>query len=54
MNLADALVSQSHPDGSIIVSQGAPGDGMYFVEDGEVVISMTTGHDRVERKASFI
>ena len=40
MNLADALVSQSHPVGKVIVRQGDAGDGMYFVEDGEVDVSM--------------
>jgi cAMP-dependent protein kinase regulator len=53
MNLADALVSQSHPDSSVIVAQGGPGDGMYFVEDGEVEITMV-GKDNVEKKLTTI
>ena len=39
MNLADALVPRSFPDGEPIIRQGEAGDGMYFVEDGMVRIS---------------
>ena len=40
MNLADALISRTFPEGSLIVRQGDTGDDMYFVEDGEVQVSM--------------
>ena len=48
MNLADALVTRSYPDRQIIVNQGDPADGMYFVEDGEILIVMV-GNDGIER-----
>eukprot|EP00096_Caligus_rogercresseyi_P002937 TRINITY_DN1534_c0_g1_i4.p1 TRINITY_DN1534_c0_g1~~TRINITY_DN1534_c0_g1_i4.p1 ORF type:complete len:398 (+),score=107.54 TRINITY_DN1534_c0_g1_i4:45-1238(+) len=40
MNLADALVSRYFEAGQIIVKQGDVADGMYFIEDGRVSISM--------------
>lgn len=40
MNLADALVPRTFNDGDIIIKQGDVADGMYFVENGEVVISI--------------
>ncbi|KAJ8969927.1 hypothetical protein NQ317_016192 [Molorchus minor] len=40
MNLADALVPRNFSDGERIIKQGDAADGMYFVEDGEVVISV--------------
>lgn len=52
MNLADALVSRTFTDNSIIVRQGDVGDGMYFVEDGQVIITME-GNDGVERKVKL-
>ncbi len=51
MNLADALVTKTFQDGEIIVNQGDVGDGMYFVEEGQVSISMH-GKDGIERTAS--
>ena len=55
MNLADALLSQSHPTGSVIVRQGDAGDGMYFVEDGEVDVSMVgSGGDNVEKHVTSL
>lgn len=55
MNLADALLSQSHPAGSVIVRQGDSGDGMYFVEDGEVDVSMVgSGGDSVEKHVTSL
>lgn len=52
MNLADALVTRSYPDRQIIVNQGDPADGMYFVEDGEILIVMV-GNDGIERNVSI-
>lgn len=40
MNLADALVPRSFQNGDRIIKQGDAADGMYFVEQGEVVISV--------------
>jgi hypothetical protein len=53
MNLADALATHSYPTGSIIVRQGDPGDGMYFVEEGEIAITMVGG-DNVEKHLTSI
>ncbi|GAA29335.2 cAMP-dependent protein kinase regulator [Clonorchis sinensis] len=41
-NLADALVSVTFEDGSWIVRQGEPGEVMYFIEEGDVQISVNT------------
>ncbi|OON19791.1 cyclic nucleotide-binding domain protein, partial [Opisthorchis viverrini] len=41
-NLADALVSVTFEDGSWIVRQGEPGEVMYFIEEGNVQISVNT------------
>ncbi|KAL1501155.1 hypothetical protein ABEB36_006538 [Hypothenemus hampei] len=40
MNLADALVPRTFSKGERIIKQGDAADGMYFVENGEVVISV--------------
>lgn len=40
MNLADALVPRAVSNGERIIKQGDAADGMYFVEKGEVVISV--------------
>lgn len=49
MSLADALVPKSYTPGSIIVKQGAPADGMYFVESGKanVFVAGTDGQERM-------
>lgn len=49
MNLADALVSQSYQDKDVIVKQGAAADGMYFIEQGQVLI-VVKGEDGTERE----
>jgi cAMP-dependent protein kinase regulator len=41
MNLADALVPRSYSDGQMIIKQGDSADGMYFVEEGSVKITIT-------------
>lgn len=41
MNLADALISKAYDDGELIIMQGDTGDGMYFVEEGTVRVTMT-------------
>ncbi|EFN81960.1 cAMP-dependent protein kinase type II regulatory subunit [Harpegnathos saltator] len=40
MNLADALVPKQYSDGDQIIRQGDTADGMYFVEDGIVRITI--------------
>lgn len=40
MNLADALVPKQYSDGEQIIRQGDSADGMYFVEDGVVRITI--------------
>ncbi|XP_046999212.1 cAMP-dependent protein kinase type II regulatory subunit isoform X1 [Schistocerca americana] len=47
MNLADALVPRSYTDGELIIKQGDQADGMYFVEDGSVKITIVgdSGHE---------
>ena len=52
MNLADALVPKSFESGSVIVKQGDPADGMYFIESGKAVVSMI-GSDGTERTVRF-
>lgn len=41
MNLADALVPRPYSDGQMIIKQGDSADGMYFVEEGNVKITIT-------------
>lgn len=40
LNLADALVPKQYSDGEQIIRQGDSADGMYFVEDGVVRITI--------------
>lgn len=40
MTLADALVSRTYEDGAAIIKQGDEPDGVYFVEDGSIRITM--------------
>jgi len=40
MNLADALIPRSFSEGEVIVKQGDPADGMYFIEMGTVIVSV--------------
>ena len=49
MNLADALTSKTYTRGSVIIQQGDPADGMYFVETGEVSVTVV-GNDGTERQ----
>ncbi|XP_076662199.1 cAMP-dependent protein kinase type II regulatory subunit isoform X2 [Halictus rubicundus] len=46
MNLADALVPKQYSDGDKIIKQGDTADGMYFVEDGIVRITILGDHGR--------
>ena len=52
MNLADALVPKSFESGSVIVKQGDPAEGMYFIESGKAVVSMI-GSDGSERTVRY-
>ena len=49
MNLADALTSKHYKKESAIIHQGDPADGMYFVETGEVSVTVV-GNDGSERQ----
>ena len=49
MNLADALTSKTYARGTVIIQQGDPADGMYFVETGEVSVNVV-GNDGTERQ----
>lgn len=40
MNLCDALMPKPYTDGDLIIKQGDDADGMYFIEDGAVKITM--------------
>ncbi|CAG5118008.1 unnamed protein product [Candidula unifasciata] len=42
MTLADALVSRVYQDGEAIIKQGDDPDGVYFVEDGTIRITMAS------------
>lgn len=53
MNLADALSSKSYTNGSTVIHQGDPADGMYFVETGEVSVKVV-GNDGTERQVTTI
>lgn len=48
MNLADALVPKTFSDAELIIKQGDAADGMYFVEDGEVKITVLDNGKEVE------
>lgn len=40
MNVADALMTKTYSDGERIIKQGDCADGMYFIESGEVRITI--------------
>ena len=46
MNLADALIPKTFSDGDKIIKQGDHADGMYFVEQGIVKITIMDDHGR--------
>lgn len=48
MNLADALVPKTYINGELIIKQGDAADGMYFLEDGEVKITVFDNGKEVE------
>jgi len=52
LNLADALVPRSYADGEAIIRQDDSADGMYFVEAGQVVITMVT--NGIEKEISRV
>ena len=43
MNLADALTTQTYADGACIIRQGDAAVGMYFIEKGEVRVTLQQG-----------
>lgn len=46
MTLADALVTRVYENGEAIIEQGDTADGMYFVEDGDVRVTITASDGR--------
>jgi cAMP-dependent protein kinase regulator len=52
MNVADALSSTSFEDGQCIIREGAEADGMYFIEQGRVRVTIT--RDGRETDASVV
>ena len=48
MNLADALVPRIYTDEECIIQEGGVGDGMYFIEDGLVRITITKDNNEME------
>ncbi|XP_071454534.1 cAMP-dependent protein kinase type II regulatory subunit [Hetaerina americana] len=59
MNLADALVPRSFMDGERIIVQGDSADGMYFVKEGKVCITISNDNkeeveiSRIEKGGYF-
>ena len=43
MNVADALLTKTFADNDVIIEQGAEADGMYFVENGTVRVTIRKG-----------
>ncbi|KAL7063568.1 hypothetical protein AAHC03_01896 [Spirometra sp. Aus1] len=54
MSIADALRTEVYVNDSLIIKQGDPGDEMYFVEDGEVVITMKKVGEEAETELTRI
>ena len=50
MTLADALVTRVYEDGEAIIQQGDAADGMYFVEVGQVKVTLSPGQDESEEE----
>uniref|UniRef100_A0A1A9VPC1 cAMP-dependent protein kinase type II regulatory subunit n=1 Tax=Glossina austeni TaxID=7395 RepID=A0A1A9VPC1_GLOAU len=48
MNLADALISKRYASSERIIKQGDVADGMYFIEDGTVVVKMDQEGSEIE------
>ncbi len=48
MNLADALIPRQYTDGSLIMKEGDDADGMYFVEEGTLRITMKKDGKEIE------
>jgi cAMP-dependent protein kinase regulator len=51
MNVADALVPRAYTDKEVIIKQGDAADGMYFIEDGTVLVVKVDGNG-VEKEVS--
>ena len=52
MRLADALVTRIFGDGEAIIEQGDDADGMYFVEDGRIRVTINGEDDREQEIAT--
>jgi len=53
-NIADALVSQAFQKGQAVVKQGERANGMYFVEQGTLVVLKKMGNDEDERAVNEV
>lgn len=53
MNLADALVPKQYAPGELIIKQGDSADGMYFLEDGTVRITMINSENQEKEVCAF-
>ena len=53
MNVADALIPKNYASGDVIVKQGDPADGMFFVEGGIVEV-FVDGASGTRKKVIFI
>lgn len=49
LKLCDALVPRLYKDGDVIVKQGDPADGMYFLEQGEATVRVKSKDGKEEQ-----
>ena len=54
MNVADALQPKNFSAGQVIVQQGDPADGMFFVEDGIAEVHVEQGATGNRMKVCFL
>lgn len=54
MNVADALQPKNFSAGHVIVQQGDPADGMFFVEDGIAEVHVEQGATGNRMKVCFL
>lgn len=54
MNLADALVPRSYDDSELIIKQGDQADGMYFVEEGSIQITIIGDNNGQEVEVTVV
>lgn len=52
LTIADALVTVSFPEGTVVIAQGEPGNDFYIIEDGEVKATKEGVDGEVSRRLS--